>query len=299
MHLPSSSEKIVAAVDSLRSAVVRIEGQRRSAATGLVWSGDGLILTANHALGRASVVRVALGDDDSAQATIVGRDPSIDLALLRIDPAELTHELSAPDWRVDGPPSVGELALAVARPGRTVRAAMGMISVVGDGVQTRAGRSLSPYVELDRVLPRGFAAAPIIDLQGRVLGLSAGALSSDTTVVLGHAAIASTVDTLVEHGRVPQGFLGVGVSLARLPVPVRKEVGQGRALAVVGVAEDGPAANAGLLVGDLILSVDGTAVRSASGLRAKLADRAGQPVALRLLRGGQTTALDITAGERP
>jgi S1-C subfamily serine protease len=148
------------------------------------------------------------------------------------------------------------------------------------------------------VLPRGFSVAPLFDLEGRVLGLATAGLAPDTTVLLTHELVRASVDAIVAHGHVPQAWLGIGVAPARLPAELRDRLGQSRALAVVGLAEDGPAAKAGVLVGDVILAIGGTPVRSPAGLRAQLGDRVGQPISVRLLRGGQTTDLEITPAEQ-
>lgn len=301
MNLPTSSDPFVSLVDTAGPAIVRVEAPRTPSATGLWWSDDGLVITAHHALRRAEPVHVALGDADPRTAQLLGRDPATDLAVLRVDVEGLptATKPTAPTWRDGTSVRVGELGLALARPGRTIRAALGLVAVVsGEGLRTPAGRTVAPYLELDRTLPRGFSVAPLFDLQGAVLGLATAGLAPDAMVVLTEATVRASVEAIVAHGRVPQAYLGVGVSPARLPSEAREQHGQGHALAVVSLAEDGPAAQAGVLVGDLILSVAGTAVRSPAGLRAQLGDRVGQPVPVRLLRGGQTTELEITAGER-
>jgi S1-C subfamily serine protease len=298
MNLPTSSDTFLSLVDTVGPAVVRVEAPRQPGTTGRWWSDDGIVVTAHHALRRDEPVRVAIGSHEPRPASVLGRDPVTDLAVLRVDPAGLEPAPAVPPWREAGTLAVGELGLALARPGRTVRAALGMIAVVGEGLRTPGGRPLAPYLELDRLLPPGFSIAPVVDLQGRVLGLATAALARDTTVLVGEANVRASVEAIVAHGRVPQGYLGVGVAPARLSGSLRDSLGQGRGLAVVGLADDGPAAKAGLLVGDVILAVDGTSVGSPSGLRAKLADRAGQSVVLRLLRGGQSTELPLTAGER-
>lgn len=296
MNLPTSSDPFVSLVDTAGPAIARVDAPRQGGTTGLLWSDDGLVITAHHALRRDAPLTVTLaGDQEPRPAELLGRDSATDLAVLRLEP---DPQPQPPTWREAESVRVGELGLALARPGRTVRAALGLVAVVGEGLQTPAGRSLAPYVELDRTLPRGFSVAPLFDLQGGVLGLASAGLAPHATVLLTADTVRPVVEAIVAHGRVPQAFLGVGVSHARLPAELRGQLGQGHALAVVSLAEDGPAASAGMLVGDLILAVGGAPVRSSAGLRAQLADRVGQPVPIRLLRGGQTTNLEITAGER-
>lgn len=314
MNLLSSSEPFVSLVDTAGPAIVRVEAPHQAGATGLLFSvslaegaSEAIIVTAHHALRHDEGIRVAFSDGaEPREATLLGRDSATDLAVLRVALESAEGEaprpatsLTAPAWREAASVRVGELGLSLARPGRSVRAALGLVAVVGsDGLRTPGGRSLAPWIELDRVLPRGFSVAPLFDLEGRVLGLATAGLVAHTTVLLTEKTVRATVEAIIAHGRVPQAWLGVGVSPARLPADLRDQVGQGRALAVVGLAEDGPAAKAGVLVGDVILAIGGSPVRSSSGLRAQLSDRVGQPVIFRLLRGGQTTELEITAGER-
>jgi S1-C subfamily serine protease len=323
MNLLSSSETLISLVDSAGPAIVRVEAPHQAGATGLLWprpsgseglgAADAIVVTAHHALRHDEPLRVGLaGNAEPREAKLLGRDPATDLAVLRVSlegsPASDTEAAAkeapgpvptAPAWRDSASVRVGELGLALARPGRSVRAALGLVAVVGsDGLRTPGGRSLAPWVELDRVLPRGFSVAPLFDLEGRVLGLATAGLAPHGTVLLTDQTVRAVVDAILAHGRVPQAWLGVGVSPARLPAELRDRLGQGRALAVVGLAEDGPAAKAGVLVGDVILAVGGNPVRSPAGLRAQLADRVGQPVSIRLLRGGQVTELEITAAER-
>ena len=308
MNLLSTSEPFVALVDSAGPAIVRVEAPHQAGATGLLWSvgsDDAIVVTAHHALRYDEGLRVGFSDGaEPREATLLGRDPATDLAVLRVSLAstegtEAAPRPAAPAWRDADALKVGELGLALARPGRSVRAALGLVAVVGaEGLRTPGGRSLAPWVELDRVLPRGFSIAPLFDLEGRVLGLATAGLAPHTTVLLTTATVRATVEAIVAHGRVPQGWLGIGVAPARLPAALRDQLGQGRALAVVELASDGPAAEAGVLVGDVILAVGESPVRSPAGLRAQLADRVGQPLKVRLLRGGQTTELEITARAR-
>src|SRR5690606_3151357 len=261
MNLPPSSDPLISLVDTAGPAIVRVEAPRQAGASGLLWSDDGVVITAHHALRRDEPLRVVLAGADGAEhpreARLLGRDPATDLAVLRVeldpDPdAAAEARPCAPAWREAGSIRVGELGSALARPGRTTRAALGLVAVVGEGLRTPAGRSLAPYVELDRTLPRGFSVAPLFDLQGEVVGLATAGLAPNATIVLTGDTVRASVDAIVAHGHVPQAFLGVGVSHARLPNELRDRLGQGHALVVVSLAEDGPAAQAGVLVGDLI-----------------------------------------------
>lgn len=298
MNLLDTSDTFVSLVDTAGPAIVRVEAPRQAGTTGLLWADEGLVITAHHALRRDEAIRVAFGDHEPRDARLLGRDPTTDLAVLRVEMSDLDPRPTAPAWREASTLRVGALGLALARPGRTVRAGLALVAVVGDHLQTPGGRTLTPYIELDRALPRGFSVAPVFDGQGQILGLATAGLTPDATVLLGASTVRASVEAIVAHGRVPQGYLGVGVSAARLPTRLREQLGQSRALVVVGLAEDGPAAQAGVLIGDLILAVEGEAVRSPAGLRAQLADRTDQAVSVRLLRGGETTDLEVTAGER-
>jgi len=296
--------------------LVRIQGRRHRGATGIRWGADGSIVAPLHAVEHADTVTVGFADGRAVEASVAGRDPGLDLALLRVDPADLassSEPTSGPGsdaaaqsgeqavlaWREPSSLRVGEPVLALARPGQTVRAAFGILGVVGASLRTTTGGTIERYVEVDRHVPRGFSGGIVVDLRGSVVGLTMRGLVRGASLALPHGCVTRAIDQLSAHGHVPRGYIGVGVYPARLPHVLAQTVGQSTAVAVVGIEEGGPGQAAGLQLGDVILSVDGEPMSSPMSLRGALLDRAGAEVTLAVLRAGQSTEIRVQAGQRP
>src|SRR5260221_11341281 len=155
-----------AAVEKAGRAVVRIEGRRRGPSSGIAWSADGVIVAAHHNLEWDEDIAVGLPDGSTARANVVGRDATTDVVVLR---APLTG-LAVPDWASELP-RVGHLALALTRPGRTVRASLGLVHALGDEWRTPAGGRVDHYLQTDIGLQPGFSGSLLVDLGGRALGM--------------------------------------------------------------------------------------------------------------------------------
>lgn len=289
------SNQFAEVVKSAGQSVVRVEGRRRMPASGIVWSADGLIITASHVVARDEGIRVGLADGTSLDAALVGRDPSTDLAVLRVD-AALTPLAEANKQDV----AVGNLVLALARPGRSVQAAWGIISALGDSWRTGGGGIIDRYVQTDLVMYPGFSGGPLVGADGSLLGLNTSALARGVSVAAPTLTLARVADTLLAHGRIRRGYLGVSTQRVHLPEALRGTVGQKRGLLVVSVEPDSPAEKGGLTLGDTILSVAGIAVQNHDELLAALSgDKIGTAVPLIILRGGQVQTVDVVVGERP
>jgi S1-C subfamily serine protease len=263
-------------------------------ASGIAWAGD-LVVTAHHVVERDEAIGIGLPDGSQASAVVVGRDPSTDLALLRVGGAGLTP----PTWLEDSELRVGQLALALGRPGRSVQATLGVVSALGDAWRTGAGGQISRYLQTDVVMYAGFSGGPLVDVAGRVAGLNSSALARGISVSLPTATVRRVVETLLAHGKVRRGYLGVSTQRIRLPGQAAEQVGQETGLLVNQVVEGGPAEAAGLFLGDTILAVAGEPVRHHDDLVARLSgDRVGAAVPFRILRGGQVVELSVVIGER-
>jgi S1-C subfamily serine protease len=236
------------------------------------------------------------GNLDFRDAEVIGRDPGTDIALLRVTGGGLTPgKLREPKMEPGGPAptggddglAVGNLALALGRPGRTARASLRAIGVLGPSVDTPQGGTLDRYVESDRLVPRGFAGGPLVDVDGAVIGMNTRTLLRGCDIAVPVETLRRVVAELLQHGAIRKGYLGVGAY----------PTGQG---ALVASLEDGgPAATAGILVGDILVEVDGEKVSGPDSLRSVLADRANKAVKVSLIRGGQRQELDVTLGATP
>lgn len=288
------SGEVAGIVEKIAPAVVRVEARRRVPGSGIVWAADGTIVTADHIIEREEEIRVGLPDGQVVAATLVGRDPTTDVAVLRVQ----ASGLNVPSWSgTEG--KVGTLVLALARPGRTVRARLGIISALGETWRTPAGGELDRYMEADVTRGLGFSGGPLADTGGAVLGMNTAGLLRGVSLTVPVATLRRVVGALMTHGRIRRGYLGIGAHPVRLPEKVRQELGQDSGLIVVSVESGSPAERSGLLLGDIIVGLDGTPVRYHDDVQTRLVtDAIGRPLRVRLIRGGDTRDVTVTIGER-
>lgn len=274
---------LAAAVAAAAPATVHIRRGHGQGGTGIVWAPD-LVVTSNFHCPDKTTVGIATADGnlDERDAEVIGRDAGSDLAVLRVSGGGLTP---ATFRELDGL-AVGNLALAVGRPGKTARASLRAIGVLGPSVDTPRGGTLDHYLESDRQIPRGFAGGPLIDADGKVVGMNTRTLLRGADLAVPTATIKRVVAELIAHGGIRRGYLGVGA------YPTK-----GGAL-IASLEDGGPAAQAGLLVGDVITTIDGEAVDGPDSLREVLNTRPARQVKVSILRAGQPQELDVTIGSR-
>lgn len=276
-------------------SVVRVDARRRHPASGIVWSADGLILTAHHVVRRDDEISVGLADGSEVPATLVGRDPSTDLALLRVEASGLVPA----QWRDEGSLGVGELVLALGRPGQNVQASLGVISALGGAWRSLGGGKVSHHIRPDLVMYPGFSGGPLIDGAGKVIGLATSALTREGGIALSAATVQPVVETLLTHGRMRRGYLGVGVQPAQLPASVAASLERETGVLFNSIEAESPAATAGLLVGDILVALDGEAVERPEDLTLLLqGSQVGQTITAQIVRGGNLTDISVTVGER-
>jgi S1-C subfamily serine protease len=292
--LESVSEELAALVASV-PGIVRVEGRKRMAASGVSWAEEGVLVTADHVVRQEAPLRIGLPDGETGQASLVGRDPSTDLAVLRLD----SGRLASPAWRATDDLKVGHLALAVGRPGRSVQSTFGIVSAVGGAFQTSVGGSIARYLQTDAVMYPGFSGGALVTADGRVAGLMTSGLLRGVSLAIPTETVRRVVETLLKHGKIRRGFLGVGVQPVRMPESAASRSGQPDGLLVMSVEPGSPADQAGLMLGDTLLTIEGIHLESIEGLFGALTgERVGKPVELRVLRGGEVRPLQVTIGER-
>jgi S1-C subfamily serine protease len=292
--LAQLSDSLAETVEVAGPGVVRIEGRRRLPATGIVWSADGVIVTANHVVKRDEQIGIGLVDGQRVTATVAGRDPSTDLAVLKAEASDLT-----PAARAAGGLHVGHLVLALGRPGRTVQATLGIVSALGDSWRTRMGGQIDRYLQTDVVMYPGFSGGPLVGAGGQVLGLNTSALARGVSLTIPMATVERVTSALLTHGRMQRGYLGVSTQPARLPGAILEEIDQETGLLVVNVEPDSPADDGGLVLGDTIVGLGGSAVRQHDDLLALLAgDLVGQKTPVQIVRGGELRTINVTVGQR-
>ncbi len=283
------------AVKDAAAAVVRVEGRRRLPASGIVWSSNGLILTASHVVQRDEGIAVGLADGRSLAAEFIGRDATTDLAVLRVDGGELTplHHVPAEEA------AVGNLVLALGRPGQTMQATLGIISAFGGSWRTRRGGKIDNYLQTDVLMYPGFSGGPLIDARASLVGLNSSALLPGVSVSIPTNTLERIVENLTKHGRIRRGYLGVSTQRVRLPRTLQESLAQKRGLLIVDVEPGSPAEEGGLVLGDTIIGLGEGKVSSHDDLLAQLsADVVDQKVPVKVVRGGEMLTVNVKIGER-
>jgi S1-C subfamily serine protease len=291
------SDALATTVETAGAGVVRVEARQRLAASGIVWSADGVVVTAHHVVEQEENITLGLPGGSSLAASLVGRDPTTDLAVLRAEGGQAAG-LAAATWAGAETVRVGHLVLGLGRPGRSVQATLGIVSALGESWRTPAGGRVEPYLQTDLVMYPGFSGGPLVDSAGRVLGVNTSALLRGVSLAVPTPTVRQVVETLLAHGRVRRGYLGVGAQAVRLPEALAQQLGQETALLLMSVEPDSPAAHGGLMLGDTIVAFDGQPVRHMDDLLALLSgDRVGASTPVRLVRGGQVQDLTVIVGE--
>ena len=294
--LQSLSNDLAQAVESAGRAVVAIHARRRIPASGVHWRA-GVVVATHHTIRRDDDITVTLPDGAKVPATLVGRDPSTDLAVLKLTaPGVATATLH------EGLPKIGQLVLALGRPGPSLTASWGVVSSVDGPWRTWQGGELDALVRLDVAIYDGFSGGPSIDADGGVLGINTSALARGAGLTIPVATVERVVAELLERGTIRRAYLGIGMQPVRVPqsLVAKLNLTSDLGLLVVSLESGGPADRGGLLIGDVLLEIDGAAVSDPADVLAHLGrDRIGQPVATRVIRGGQPKTVNVTVGERP
>ena len=294
--LGAFTDALAGAVAQAGTAVVRVDARRRMAASGVVWALGGLILTADHALERDEDVTVGLPDGRTVGASIVGRDPGSDLALLRAEGADL------PPIARGTRPQVGSLVLLVARPGAGLATSIGVISAIGGPSRTRWGGTVEGTIRTDAAFFPGFSGGALVDTSGRLLGVATSYRGWDYGLGIPLETAERVTAALTSHGRIKRGYLGISSQPVAIPEPLRQALGvsQESGLVIVGVEEGSPAERGGLLLGDVLVVFGGQPVRHTDDLLGLLGpERVGQATAARVVRGGEPREVSVVVGERP
>ena len=289
------SEALASTVAAVGPGVVRVEARSRLPASGIVWSAEGVIVTAHHVVEQDDNIVVGLHDGKTSPATLVGSDPATDLVVLRTQASDLTP----PTWAVLDELQVGHLVLALGRPGQSIRATMGIVSALGKSWRTPMGGAMDHHLQTDVTMYPGFSGGPLVDAGGRVLGLNTSALLRGITLTVPTSTVRKVVEALLADGRIRRGYLGVSTQPIRLPEALTNDLGQETGLLLVSVEPGSPADQGHLFLGDVIVALDGQPVRHMDDLFALLNSQGvGAAVPVKIVRGGQVHELPVTLGER-
>jgi S1-C subfamily serine protease len=275
------STGLTAAVEAASAYTLTVDARRKFPASGIAYAAD-LVLTADHVVTRDEDIRIGLPDGSSVSATLAGRDPGSDLALLRLAEKSLTPAKTAKD------PKIGQLVLALGRPSAAgMQASFGIVTAIGGPARTWRGGLLDQFLTTETVPYPGFSGGPLVDVSGSVLGLNTSGLTRGEALTIPVSVAWLIAESLAKHGTVKRGYLGVRTQ------PV--EAG----LLVLWLEKDGPAEKSGLMVGDILTKINAHALKDADDLFAALtSDTVGQSTAVEILRGGQPQTVNVTIGER-
>jgi S1-C subfamily serine protease len=287
MNIPSSSD-LPDAVERVAASVVGL-ATRRHAGSGLLWR-EGVAVGSASVLWRASRVSVVLPDGEQVPGELRGIDGGTDLAAVTFDSGTLPVAARA----VDAAPRIGQFAFAVGRkPSGLTQASFGHVGAVAGEWRSWRGGRVERLIQLDGGLYPGLAGGPVADASGQVLGISSAAFSRHHGIVLPASTVDRVVDQLLAHGRVRQGYIGIAAQPVRATLAGQPVDG----LLVSSVADDGPAARAGLQVADVIVRIGGQPVGSLDELRKLL--QPDTSVTLLVSRGGQAQELTVEVAQRP
>jgi S1-C subfamily serine protease len=298
--LGSFSDQLADAVERASRSLVTVAARPRQSATGILWqAGDELVVvTADHVVEREDDITITLPDGSQTKATLAGRDPSTDLAVLRLSGGAAGATAIA----VNDALRVGAPALAVGRPAEGgPRVSFGVVSAIEGPRRSWQGGQIEGIIYADVTLYPGFSGGPLVDLEGRLVGVNSSRLLRGASAALTVATVRRVVSTLLTHGRVRRGYLGVATQQVPLNATMAQAAGgaQTTGLLVVTIEGESPAERGGLLIGDVIITVSGQPATSVDALRAALGATApGQPLSLKALRGGQPVDVTLTVGEK-
>lgn len=287
------SNSLVEGLKAAGPGIVRVDGRRRYALSGTLWDEE-LVVTTCRAVERDDDIQVIFSNGETHPATLLGRDPSTDLALLRLDAA-----FAAPMWVGDEELEVGQLALMAGRPGNDVQASLGIVGALGGGWRTAMGGRVSRRIQVDARAFPGFSGGPLLNTSGQVLGVNTASLAREVPMTLPTETVRRVVEALQTHGRMRRGYVGVTGQPVKLPESLRETAEQVAGLLVTSVETSSPASRAGVLIGDILLTFGGERVRHPAQLLAQLdGETVGKEMSVTLARAGMLTELNVSVGER-
>jgi S1-C subfamily serine protease len=298
------SNAVADAVERAGAVTVMVMARRRLPSSGVVFQ-NGLILTADHAIERDDNLLVGLPDGSQVTAELAGRDRGSDLAVLRFAGGSNSLEnarTTVNDAGAPGGPRVGHLVIAAGRPSSEgVQASLGMITGIGGALRTGRGTVIDRYLVTDAAPLPGFSGGPLVDLDGRLVGINTSGLVRGASLAIAARLALEIGSNLAQHGSVRRGYLGIRSQQVELPAQAVEALnGQKTGLLIMGIEADGPAAKGeGLLVGDILVEMGAAPVANHDDLLVALASQpVGEKADVRVVRGGQVLPVSVLVGER-
>ena len=291
------SNALAQATERTAASVVAIHTEARGSSSGVVWR-DGVIVTAEHALRRDEEIQATLPDGRVVPSTLAGRDPSTDLAVLKCAEAgKRIVELG--DSSAIKPGSI-TLVIGRTRASGPV-AALGVVSLVVAERRTWTGSSLIPYIRLDVGLQPTAVGGAVVDAHGKILGIASPRFARFGAIAIPAAIVDRVAETLMKKGRIPRGYLGVALQPIRLPEPLRVSLqhSEKTAAIILEVEAEGPAHKAGIVIGDILVSLAGQPISRPENVQPHLqSENIGKSLNARIVRGGAIRDVSISVGDR-
>jgi S1-C subfamily serine protease len=288
------SNDLSAAVEKGGASTILVDARKRYPASGIAYAED-LVLTADHVVTKEDI-KVGLPDGKSLSATVAGRDPGSDLALLKLAEKALSPAKTSDDVKV------GQLVLALGRPSNAgMQASWGIVTAISGPTRTFRGGMLDEYLQTETTPYPGFSGGPLVNTEGEVLGLNTSGLTRGSSLTIPVKVAWRIAEALAKHGSVKRGYLGVRTQPVEIPEAARQALQreQGHGLLVLWLEEAGPAEKGGLLVGDILVAISGQPVGDPDDLFAALnSGTVGKAIAVEVLRGGRPESVNVTVGER-
>lgn len=302
-QLLALSQAVATAVERVSKSVVAVHARPRVPTSGVIWR-PGVVVSTNHTVRRDEEIMVTMHDKRSVPATLAGRDPGTDLAVLRLASDNSSdnqdHAATTGDSAQLG---VGHIVLSVGRTGESgVSASFGIISALGGAWRTWRGGEINQLLRLDTAIYLGFSGGALIDVEGRVLGINTSILARGTGVTVPSATVNRVVDALLAGGSVKRGYLGLGLQTVALPESLRAQLNLPAAygLVVLSVEPGGPADQAGMMIGDVLLTLNEMPTKDTDDVQSLLGlANVNQTIKAQVMRGGALLNLDLVIGERP
>jgi len=289
------SNAMADAVERASRITALVDARKRLPVSGILLGAD-LLLSVDHGIEKEEEIQVVVGSS-RALGKVIGRDSGLDLAVIRLDQALPFERHEA---GVDG--RVGQPIFAVGKPDPDgVQASFGTVTAVGESLRTMRGSLLPRYYSTSATPYPGFSGGPLVDLAGRVIGINTSGVIGGVSLAIPFDFASQMAETLVQHGKIRRGYLGVRSQPVQLSEPTQSLVGRKQkiGLLVVGLEDNGPALNGGVLVGDIMLGINQNVIDNQDSLMQALSgDVVGKEVDLHLIRGGQPQTLKIKIGER-
>ncbi|MDL1911614.1 PDZ domain-containing protein [Chloroflexi bacterium CFX6] len=293
--LSDFSNALTAAVEKGGAYTVLVDARKRFPASGIAYAED-LVLTADHAVTREDGIRVGLADGRMLEATLAGRDPGSDLALIRLDQKALTPAQTSDSVKV------GQLVMALGRPsGAGMQASWGIVTAIAGPARTHRGGLLDEYIQTETTNYPGFSGGALVNAEGEALGINTSGLTRGSLLTIPVKVAWRIADSLARHGSVKRGYLGVRTQPVEIPEAARKslEREQNTGLLLLWLEENGPAQKGGLFVGDTIVAIGGQSVSDPDDLFAALhSETIGKSITVEVLRGGRPETVNVIVGER-